>query len=265
MRIGILMVALSVVFPFSSPVHLSASGNDAAVQMRVKRLLLDPASKTPVVILESTQEKDFVPIWIGRAEATSIAMELEHVRIPRPNTHDLIRNILQGLGATLERITVTEVRNNTYFAVVTLKLNGQKFQIDSRPSDAIAVALRMKAPIYASPDVLAKAGKLPGPFEHREGVRKILGFHIQNLTAELATFFNLKNRSGVLVADVEMGGTASKAGFQRGDVITRINDQTVHNVSQLESLLKSIKKPVQVRMEIQRKGGPVTLVMDLPT
>ena len=265
MKKKFLMLALTVPCLLAFALPVSSPAPIETVKVKVKRLLLDPSSKTPVVVLESLKEKKFIPIWIGKAEATSIAMELEHVKIPRPNTHDLIGSIVKGLGAALERVTITELRNNTYYAVITLKLKGEKFQIDSRPSDAIAIALRMGAPLYASPEVLAKAGKLPTGLEETEGVRNIFGFHIQDLTAELSALFNLRAVHGVLVADVERGGAASKAGFQRGDIITNFNGKTINDVGQLESFLKKAKKPGKINMKIQRNGKPVTVVMNLPS
>lgn len=248
------------------PQYLDASQENAPVEMQVKRVILDPSSKTPVVILEGIQEKKLLPIWIGNAEATSIAMELERVAAPRPLTHDLIRNILQGLGATLHRITINDLRNGTYFANLTLKLKGQEFQIDSRPSDAIAIALRMKAPIYAAAQVLAKAKDLPAPAKPSEDFRKILGIHVQDLTPELASLFDLQVKQGVLVADVELGSAASEAGIQRGDVILKVNDRSVQKVSDLESSFRTIKKPAQVKMEVLRKGKTTTVVLgDLPS
>ncbi len=243
----------------------AAAVEPESVEVKVKRILLDPSSKTPVVLLESLKKHRFLPIWIGKPEATSIALELEHVDVPRPNTHDLIRNIVEGLGAQLHRITITDLRNNTYFATVTLVLEGHEFQIDSRPSDAIAVALRMGAPIYASPGVLDKAGRLPSALTSADGVRKIWGFDIQDLTEELASFFDLKVEGGVLVAHVERDGTASKAGFQRGDVITKINGEKCQNVRDLESIIEKTKKPIKLNMVIRRKGKPATVVLRLPS
>ena len=265
MKIRFLVRALTVTCLLSFTLPVSSPAQIETVKVKVKRILLDPSSKTPVVVLESLKEKKFIPIWIGKAEATSIAMELEHVKIPRPNTHDLIGKIVKGLGAALDRVTITELRNNTYYAVITLKLKGEKFLIDSRPSDAIAIALRMGAPLYASPEVLAKAGKLPAALGETERVRKIFGFHIQDLTAELAALFNLRAERGVLVADVESGGNASKAGFQRGDIITNFNGKTINNVGQLESFFKKAKKPGKIKMKLQRNGKPVTVVMNLPS
>lgn len=256
--------ALTITCLLAPVLPASSSAQIETVKVKVKRLLLDPSSKTPVVVLESLKEKKFIPIWIGKAEATSIAMELEHVKIPRPNTHDLIGNIVKGLGASLDRVTITDLKSNTYYAVITLNLKGKKFDIDSRPSDAIAVALRQGAPIFASPAVLAKAGKLPVNLKEAEGVRKIFGFSIQDLTRELAALFNLQAKSGVLVADVESGGTASKAGFQRGDIITDFNGRTINDVDELESFLEKAQKPGKIKMKIHRNGKPETVVMHLP-
>ncbi len=266
MRRGILLVVFSVL-GFSPLYHLNASQEGTAVEMKVKRVMLDPSTKTPtaVVILESVKEKRLIPIWIGSEEANSIVLELENVAIPRPNTHDLIRNILQGLGAALQSITITDLRNNIYYASITLKLKGQEFQVDSRPSDAIAVALRMKAPIYASSQVLAKAKQLPSSERGREGARKILGIHLQDLTSELASLFDLQAKKGVLVADVELGSTASQAGIQRGDIILKVNDRPITKVGELEAFFEGVKKPAQVKMELLRKGKTATVVLDLPS
>ncbi len=260
----ILVVTLLVVTCFAT--SAGAGQDNGVVEMKVKRVMADPSAKTPtaVVILENAREKKLIPIWIGSEEATSIALELENIAIPRPNTHDLIRNILQGIGATLQRITITDLRNNVYYASIALRLKGQEFQIDSRPSDAIAVALRMKAPIYASTQVLAKAKQLPSSEKPSEGIRKILGIHLQELTPELASLLELPARKGILVADVELGSAASEAGVQRGDVILRVNDRAMQKAADLESLVQGAKRPVQLRMEVLRKGKSTTIVVNLP-
>lgn len=262
---GVLFVAL-VALCTLAPAGGGAQEN-TFVEMKVKRVVLDPSAKTPtaVVILENAREKKLIPIWIGSEEATSIALELESVAIPRPNTHDLIRNILQGIGATLQRITITDLRNNVYYASISLKVKGQEFQIDSRPSDAIAVALRMKAPIYASTQVLAKAKQLPSSEKPRDDIRKILGIHVQELTPELASLFDLQARKGLLVADVDLGSAASEAGVQRGDVILRVNERAIQRAADLESLVQGAKRPGQLRIEVLRKGKTATVVVNLPS
>ncbi len=237
---------------------------DAPIETKVKTMLVDPRTQTPVLVLETVGDKTLVPIWIDVPEAKAIALELKHVPMPRPLTHDLIRNILEGLGATLQRVTITDIRDNTYFAVLTIRLQGKEFRIDSRPSDAIAVALRMKAPTYVSTKVLANARQIPAPDETNEQLRKKLGIQAQNLTRDIAALLDIQFQPGVLVADVAQGSHAENAGIERGDIITRVNGHTVHTVSQLESLLGEFQVPGQLRLEVIKKGKSTTVVADLP-
>jgi bifunctional DNase/RNase len=127
------------------------------VEMTVKGLTLDPLTNMPIVILKDMDDKRVLPIWIGLFEANAIALELEKIPTPRPMTHDLIRDIISGLDATVSKIVVNDLKNNTFYAVIHLALNGSNIVIDSRPSDAIALALRIGAPIYVAADVVNKA------------------------------------------------------------------------------------------------------------
>jgi bifunctional DNase/RNase len=244
------------------PFLLHASQESTPVEMQVRQVVLDPASNTPVVILESVPERKLLPIWVGAAEATSIAQELEQVQSPRPNSHDLIRNILKGLGATLTRITISDLRNNTYYATITLRMRNQELQIDSRPSDAIAVALRMKAAIFATAQVLTKARPLPSSPGQKDDLKESMGVQLQDLTPELASLLESPGIQGVLVADVDLASPAMEAGLSRGDVIVKVNDKPVQKASQVEAALKSAKKPARVKIEILRKGKPASLLLD---
>lgn len=249
------------------PLWLEAAQDASLIEVKVRKVMLDPTiqTPTPVVILESQKDKQFVPIWIGSEEALSIAIELESVKAPRPNAHDLIRNILQSVGASIHHITITDLRGSVYYATLTVLLKGQEYQIDSRPSDAIAVALRMKAPIYVTQQLLDKASHAPF-FEHpQEGVTRILGLQLQELTPALASLLDLQIKQGVLVADVELGSPGSEQGIQRGDIIVKANDRPINKVSDLESFLKTVKKPGQLKLEIIRKGKPTTIVLNLPS
>lgn len=128
-------------------------------EMRVSGLVMDPQTNTPIVILKDLQEKLSLPIWIGLLEATSIATELEKIQFPRPMTHDLIKSFFTELNVTVERIEVCDLRNNTYYALIYLRDHDRLSTIDARPSDAIAIALRMNAPIFVNEVVLAKSQK----------------------------------------------------------------------------------------------------------
>lgn len=127
------------------------------VEMTVKGLTLDPLTNMPIVILKDMEDKRVLPIWIGLFEANAIALELEKIPTPRPMTHDLIRDIISGVDATVSKIVVNDLKNNTFYAVIHILLNGSNVVIDSRPSDAIALALRIGAPIYVSTEVVNKA------------------------------------------------------------------------------------------------------------
>ena len=130
------------------------------LEMKVRGLALDPLSNLPIIILRDDEEKRSLPIWIGIYEANAIALELEKIETPRPMTHDLIKNILESLDVQVVKIVVTDLKENTFFAVLHLKLGGAEHTVDSRPSDAIALALRVAAPIFVDEDVFPKAGKM---------------------------------------------------------------------------------------------------------
>jgi bifunctional DNase/RNase len=131
------------------------------ILMMVGGLTLDPTTKMPIVVLKDPDNKLNLPIWIGPLEAASMATELEGIKPQRPMTHDLIRNLLGEVGATVEAVDITELRENTYFARIELKTrDGSTLQIDSRPSDAISLALRTKSPIYVAKAVLEASSEL---------------------------------------------------------------------------------------------------------
>jgi bifunctional DNase/RNase len=130
------------------------------LEMKVRGLTLDPLSNMALVILRDLEGTKALPIWVGIPEANAIALEIEQVPTPRPMTHDLIKNILQGINATVTRIVVNDLKDSTFYATIFLALEGREFHIDSRPSDAIAIALRVKAPIYVTQDVIERAGSI---------------------------------------------------------------------------------------------------------
>jgi uncharacterized protein len=127
------------------------------LEMKVKGLALDPLSNMPMIILRDEAEKRSLPIWVGLFEANAIALELEKISTPRPMTHDLIKNILESLDARVQKVVVNDLRENTFYAVLYLRLGNADITVDSRPSDAIALALRVGAPIFVEEDVVDKA------------------------------------------------------------------------------------------------------------
>jgi uncharacterized protein len=135
-------------------------GREQFILMTVGGLTLDPVTKTPIVILKDSENKLNLPIWIGLLEATAMATELEGIKMARPMTHDLLRSMLGELGAVVEAIEVTDLRENTYYALIHLDVAGRRLTIDCRPSDAISLALRTKSPIYVAKKVLESSSVL---------------------------------------------------------------------------------------------------------
>lgn len=127
------------------------------IEMTIKGLMIDPITNMPIVILKDKDGNRILPIWVGIFEANAIALQIENVSTPRPMTHDLLRNILGDLKATVQKIVVCELRDNTFYAMIYLDRAGELMAVDSRPSDAIALALRTKSPIYVEESVVESA------------------------------------------------------------------------------------------------------------
>src|SRR5512138_2757713 len=132
-------------------------------QMKVTGLVMDPNSNTPILVLKDVNDETTLPIWIGLLEATAIATELEKIQFPRPMTHDLIRTFLDHLNVKVEKIEVCDLKNNTYYALIYIRDGERLSPIDSRPSDAIAIALRTNAPIFVNDEVITKYQKSEDP------------------------------------------------------------------------------------------------------
>ena len=142
------------------------------IEMKIKGLVVDPISKMPIVVLESPHSEQILPIWIGVFEANAIALTIENIPTPRPMTHDLLKSFLDKLDIAIEKVVVNDVRNNTFYALIHCRRDDDRIVIDSRPSDAIALALRMSSPIYVEEEVVRKAHGLKFE-ESLEGSEKL--------------------------------------------------------------------------------------------
>jgi bifunctional DNase/RNase len=157
------------------------------IEMKVTGLTIDPFTNMPIIILKDLEEKSALPIWIGLIEASAIATELEKIQLARPMTHDLMRNVLQTLEVKVEKVEVNDLCDNTFYARIYLKNNGREFVIDSRPSDAIALALRVSAPIFVDKKVIEKSRNIDLGKENKEGKkgeREKWAEILENLTPE---------------------------------------------------------------------------------
>jgi bifunctional DNase/RNase len=127
------------------------------IEMNIKGLMIDPITNMPIIILRDQEGHRILPIWVGVFEANAIALQIENVQTPRPMTHDLLKNIIDDLSASVERIVVTELKENTFYALIHLRRNGHSIAVDARPSDAIALALRTQSPIFVEEAVIDNA------------------------------------------------------------------------------------------------------------
>lgn len=128
------------------------------IEVKVSAMAFDRASKTPIIFLKEIDGDMVLPIWIGTPEANAIAMELEGLKPPRPFTHDLLKNVLNGFNISLLKVVINKIENDTYYATLVLEKDGELFEVDARPSDSIAIALRMKVQIYVEEEVMEKSG-----------------------------------------------------------------------------------------------------------
>ena len=135
------------------------------IEVRIRGLMMDPATNMPIIMLKDVNSDAVIPIWVGIFEANAIASEIEKIATPRPMTHDLARNLMRYLNAELERIVITEMKNDTFYAALWLKHGDEPMVVDARPSDAIALALRADCPIYVSEQVMQSAKLNPSAQE----------------------------------------------------------------------------------------------------
>ncbi len=127
------------------------------LEMKIKGLMIDPITNMPIIILRDPSSSAVLPIWVGIFEANAIALQIEKIVTPRPMTHDLLKSMIGGLHASVEKVVITDLKENTFYALIFLNHDGKVLPIDSRPSDAIALALRTGSPIYVTSEVIEKA------------------------------------------------------------------------------------------------------------
>jgi len=143
------------------------------VEMKIRGLMMDPVTNMPIVILKDVGGNSVLPIWVGVYEANAIALEIEKVSTPRPMTHDLIKTLLLGLGTALRKVVVSELKEDTFYAVIWVEKNGSLISIDSRPSDALALALRLDCPIFVDDSVLNSSKQAGGVAERVSGNQEL--------------------------------------------------------------------------------------------
>ncbi len=224
--------------------------------MQVKGVAFDFSSQSPVVILVEKDGSRQLPIWIGPGEAQAIAMRLEGMTPPRPLTHDLLQRLLQESGAEVEKVVVTHLKDGVYFAEIHLAGKRGLVRVDSRPSDAIALAIRCEKPIYVARSLLEEQGRIGTPSRGEPQLRIRAGITVQNLTPELAQFFGLEGGVGVIVTAAE-----DDTGLRSGDQIVSIEGVTIRDVEEFSRAIDRAKSTGKVHLVVRRGKDKLEFVV----
>lgn len=226
------------------------------VRVTVYQLVVDPASRQPVVTLADPGEKRALFIWIGLAEARAIYAELEGVVAQRPLTHDLLEKIILKTNGGIRQIVVTHTRDNIYYATIVLQREDNLIEIDARPSDAIVMALKFNAPVYVSRDLFEKMSL---PLESRSDMEDTYGLSLQELSPDLAKYLSFESSRGVMVSGVRRGSQAALDGLMTGDIIAELEGLPVEDLPFILKTLKESKSPLKAK--VYRKIRFLTLTL----
>ena len=230
------------------------------VPVELSTIGLDGRTGSPIVVLREPQSGGVLPIWVGPMEAQAIALALHGVLPPRPMTHDLMASLIAELRAEVEEVVVTDLRNNTYFGLVRLKVAGERKvrEVDSRPSDALALALRTGAPIRVAKKILAMSPEFE--FIAPEGPNQVvqaLGMTVVVATPALRKQFRLGDRQGIVVTSAY--GQARDKGVRRGDLVIEVNGKPVEEPTELFDAVRAAKPRTPVRITYWRDGKANTI------
>ena len=251
------VIAVFFIFPF-----LFGQGTEAKVtsppiqfqkdllEVKVYGLIADPSSMQPVLLLVDPSGELVMPIWIGQTEAAVIQGELQGTKPPRPMTHDLLESVIQRINGAVRRVIITQEKEGIYYAILVLEKDKALLELDARPSDSIAMALKFKAPIFISRGLFKEKAVL---LREQKNVEDSYGLTVQELTPVLAESFSFGTGKGILVSAVREGSRAEKDGIQRGDILVEIGEQKIEDVASLRSALAKMKGPANVK--IFRKGS----------
>ena len=233
-----------------------AAAEKELIRVNIHQLVVDPATRQPVVTLADLQEMRALFIWIGLPEARAIYSELEGVKHQRPLTHDLLEQIIQKTGGRIHRIVVTHTRENIYYATVVLIRENNLIEIDARPSDAIVMALKFNAPVFVNRDWFEKMSL---PLESRTDSEESYGLSLQELTPDLATYLSIESSKGAMVSGVRKGSQAEVDGLMVGDILVEIEGRAVEDVAFFFKTLKSSKAPLKAK--VYRHNRYITVIV----
>jgi bifunctional DNase/RNase len=226
------------------------------VEVEVQQVGIDPTSHSPVVILREKEGGAQLPIWIGPSEAGAIAMHMEGVESPRPLTHDLTKSMLESTGIRVERVLIHKLVHGTYYARIYLMARGKAVEVDSRPSDAIALALRFESPIFVATRLLSDLGVSATRWGDATTLT-VQGVTVQALSDEMAEHFGLTAGRGVLVS-----GVAPDAGSKLlpGDVILEVDGEEVGGMAEFARMIRDAERKPD--LAVKRGGRRVHILLE---
>lgn len=248
LKIGLISI-LTAGIGFVSWHSLGKAKSSLFVEMEVKGVRLDATSQNSVVLLSDKEEKKVLPIWIGLLEAHAIDREMNRTAPARPMTHDLLHSILGRVNASVKEVKIVELKEHTYYATLFLSTSGGVIEIDARPSDALILALKAKAPVFVATKILEEQGI---SLAKKEGFTETYGLRVQALTPSLASHFNFKGQGGVLVAEVLSGSVSETSGIKTGDIITKVNARELRSVQEFHEVLEATKGEKSIRVSVFR-------------
>jgi bifunctional DNase/RNase len=237
----------------------AALGKEELVRVNIQKLIVDPATQTPVVTLSGPDKKRVLFIWIGPSEARAIYAELQGTKHFRPLTHDLLAGVINEFNSEVHRIVITHAKENIFYATILLEKDGSLVEIDARPSDSLIMALKFKAPVFVAKTLFEQMAL---PMEDKSEIGDEYGLSLQELTPELSEYLSFSPKRGVMVSGIRKGSQAAKDGLETGDIIVDIGGQVIENVFSMKRVYAETNDPVNAR--IFRNSGFMTFTLHLP-
>ena len=225
--------------------HAVAPDVDLLIQVNVDRLVVDPTSQQPVVTLSDSDNKRAFPIWIGLSEARAIHSELMGLEHARPLTHDLLATIIDQVNGKIQRIVITHVKDNIFYATLIIKKDDALIEIDARPSDSLVMALKFNAPIYVARNLFEK---MSVPMQTPQQGGGNYGLDIQPITPGLASYLSLESSRGVMISAVRPGSRAELDGIQPGDILAEIDGRIIDDLKTAQDLMANSKGPLKAKV-----------------
>ncbi len=245
---SVCMLLIAVTLASCAGRHALSPSRDQ-VKVEVASVGFDQQTGIHYVLLEDPASRRALPILIGDEEARAILFELHGVKPPRPLTSDLLRTIIQSTGNHVDRVVIGDLRDQVYYAKIYL--NNERYRIDSRPSDAIALAMGVKAPIYVASRLFESTGRgVPTLRGETPQTAYGLGITVEELTPELAQYFTIAPHSGVLVADVD--DEPARQGLRRGDIVTQVEKRPVRSPPEFMRAVDEVKNMPRVTLTVRR-------------